>query len=43
MEFWQILTNLLMVMLSFKWGYTEGKLKMIETMLGMTEKRRGNK
>ena len=38
MEFWQIfgligITNLLMAMLSFRWGYTEGRLKMIEAML----------
>ena len=46
MEFWQIfgliaITNLLMAILSFKWGYTEGKLKTIEIMLEMTEERRG--
>ncbi len=49
MEFWQILsligiTNLLMVIISFRWGYTEGKLEMIETMLEMAdeEERRGD-
>ena len=48
MEFWQILsligiTNLLMVIISFKWDYTEGKLEMIEVMLEMAdeEERRG--
>ena len=46
MEFWQVfgliaITNLLMAILSFKWGYTEGKLKAIEIMLEMTEERRG--
>ena len=48
MEFWQIfvliaVANLLIAMLSFRWGYTEGKLEMIEAMLEATEKRRGNK
>ncbi len=46
MKFWLIfgsiaITNLLIAMLSFRWGYTEGKLEMIETMLKMTEERRG--
>ena len=49
MEFWQIfgliaITHLLMAMLSFKWGYTEGKLEMIEAMLEVTaeEERKGD-
>lgn len=48
MEFWQMIgligiTNLLMAMLSFRWGYTEGKLEMIEAMLEAVaeEERRG--
>ena len=41
MEFWQIfglvgITNLLMVIISFRWGYTEGKLEIIEAMLEVT-------
>jgi hypothetical protein len=44
MEFWQIfglvgITNLLMAILSFRWGYTEGKLEMIEAMLEMIEEK----
>jgi len=43
MEFWQIfglvgIANLLMTTLSFRWGYTEGKLEMIEAMLEVTAK-----
>ncbi len=48
MEFWQMIgligiTNLLMAMLSFRWGYTEGKLEIIEAMLEVAaeEERRG--
>jgi len=38
MEFWQIIgligiTNLLIAMLGFRWGYTEGKLEIIDAIL----------
>ena len=44
MEFWQILglvgiTNVLMTILSFRWGYTEGKLEMIKAMLERLKER----
>jgi hypothetical protein len=44
MEFWQIfvliaITNLLIAMLSFRWGYTEGKLEMIEATLERLKER----
>ena len=46
MEFWKILsligiTNLLMVIISFRWGYTEGKLEMIEAMLEVAAEEEG--
>ena len=47
MEFWQVfgliaITNLLMAILSFKWGYTEGRLEMLEAMLEVAaEEERG--
>ena len=38
MEFWQVfglvgIVSLLMAMLSFRWGYTEGRLEIIEELL----------
>ena len=46
MEFWQIfglvgITNVLMTVLSFRWGYTEGKLEMIEAILEAAEEGKG--
>ena len=43
MKFWLIfglivVANLLIAMLSFTWGYTEGKLEMIEAMLEAARK-----
>lgn len=38
MEYWQMfglvgIIGFLMALISFRWGYTEGKLEMIEVML----------
>ena len=38
MGFWQVfglvgIANFLIAMLSFRWGYTEGRLEMLEVML----------
>ena len=46
MEFWQIfglvgIANFLIAMLSFRWGYTEGKLEMKEAMLEATAEEEG--
>ena len=48
MEFWQIfglvgIANFLIAMLSFRWGYTEGKLEMIEAMLEAAAEEEGKR
>lgn len=49
MESWQVfglvgIVSLLIAMLSFRWGYTEGRLKILEEMLevAIEEERRKN-
>ena len=47
MGFWQVfglvgIANFLIAMLSFRWGYTEGRLEMLEVMLEVAaEEERG--